>query len=82
MNPTLQKEIWQEMRSLGDRLYKVLPPDPRHPRGRNPYAHVAGCVKERFGCSYGDVPDERVGELRDYLGQLEREERKKAGGSA
>ena len=70
------------MRSLGDRLDKILPPDPRHPCGRNPYAHVAGCVKERFGCSYGDVPDERVGELRDYLGQLEREERKKAGRSA
>jgi hypothetical protein len=62
------------MRSLGDRLQGVLREDERHPRGRNPYAHVAGCVKERFGCSYGDLPDERVGELRLYLQELEREE--------
>lgn len=49
------------MRAVGDRLQGVLESDVRHPRGRNPYAHVAGCVKERFGCSYGDLPDERVG---------------------
>ena len=62
------------MRSLGDRLQGVLREEETHPRGRNPYAHVAGCVKERFGCSYGDLPDERVGELRLYLQELEREE--------
>ena len=75
MSPELKKEVWQEMRALGDRLQSVLLPDPRHPRGRNPYAHVAGCVKDHFGCSYGDLPDERVGELRDYLQALEKKER-------
>ncbi|NBQ55575.1 MAG: hypothetical protein EBU36_02815 [Verrucomicrobia bacterium] len=79
MSPDLKKEIWQEMRSLGDRLQEVLEPDPRHPRGRNPYAHVAGCVRDRFGCSYGDLPDEKAGELRTYLQELEREEREKRG---
>jgi hypothetical protein len=59
----------------GDRLQGVLESDVRHPRGRNPYAHVAGCVKERFGCSYGDLPDERVGEVRRYLIELEAEEK-------
>jgi hypothetical protein len=32
-------------------------------------------VKERFGCSYGDLPDERVGEVRRYLIELEAEEK-------
>ena len=63
------------MRAVGDRLQGVLVSDVRHPRGRNPYAHVAGCVKERFGCSYGDLPNERVGELRRYLIELEAEEK-------
>jgi len=60
---------------VGDRLQGFLESDIRHPRGRNPYAHVAGCVKERFGCSYGDLPDERVGEVRRYLIELEAEEK-------
>jgi hypothetical protein len=32
-------------------------------------------VKERFGCSYGDLPDERVGEVRRYLVELEVQEK-------
>lgn len=67
------------MRAVGDRLQGVLKSDVRHPRGRNPYAHVAGCVKERFGCSYGDLPDERVGEVRRYLIELEAEEKSLSG---
>ncbi len=67
------------MRAVGDRLQGFLESDIRHPRGRNPYAHVAGCVKEKFGCSYGDMPDERVGEVRRYLIELEAEEKSRSG---
>ena len=67
------------MRAVGDRLQGVLESDVGHPRGRNPYAHVAGCVKERFGCSYGDMADERVGEVRRYLIELEAEEKGRSG---
>ena len=63
---------------MGDRLQGFLESDIRHPRGRNPYAHVAGCVKEKFGCSYGDLPDERVGEVRRYLIELEAEEKSRS----
>jgi hypothetical protein len=68
------------MRAVGDRLQGFLESDIRHPRGRNPYAHVAGCVKEKFGCSYGDMPDERVGEIRRYLIELEAEEKSRSRG--
>lgn len=60
--------------AVGDRLKGVLRSDPRHPKGRNPYAHVAGCVREKFGCAYGELADERVIELRAYLVELEGEE--------
>jgi hypothetical protein len=63
------------MRSVGDRLKGFLENDVRHPSGRNPYAHVAGCVKKRFGCSYGELPDERVAEVRQFLIELETEEK-------
>ena len=63
------------MRAVGNRLQGVLESDVRHPRGRNPYAHVAGCVRGKFGCSYGDMPDERVGEVRRYLIELEAKEK-------
>lgn len=75
MSPDLRKQIWSEMQATGDRLRGVLPVDPRHPQGRNSHAHVAGCVKERFGCSYKDLPDERADEVRKYLVELEAAER-------
>jgi hypothetical protein len=63
------------MRAVGDRLQGILKVDVRHPGGRNPYAHVAGCVKERFGCSYGELPDEHVAEVRRFLFELETKEK-------
>jgi len=75
MSPDLRKQIWGEMQAISDRLKGVLPPDPRHPRGRNPHAHVAVCVQERFGCSYKDLPDEQVPKLREFLEELEQKEK-------
>ncbi len=75
MSPDLKREVWGEMRAVGDRLQGVLKVDVRHPSGRNPYAHVAGCVNEIFGCSYGELTDERVAEVRQFLIELEAEER-------
>jgi len=77
MSPDCRKKIWAEMQATGDRLRGVLQPDPHHPGGRNSHAHVAGCVKERFGCSYKDLPDEKVDEVRQFLVELETEEKKK-----
>ncbi|MDA7830352.1 hypothetical protein N9A57_00035 [Candidatus Pelagibacter sp.] len=43
---------------------------PDHPKGRNPYAHVAICVKEKFGNSYKDIPDDKFQEVVDYINFL------------
>jgi hypothetical protein len=36
---------------------------PNHPKERNPYTHVALCVKEKFGNSYKNIPDEKLDEV-------------------
>ena len=48
-------------------LHGQLPDHPNHPQGRNPYAHVAICVKEKFGNSYKDIPDEQFSEVLKYI---------------
>ena len=49
-----------------------LPDHPNHPKGRNPYAHVALCVKEKFSLSYKDIPDEKFEEVLDYIDFLKK----------
>lgn len=70
LSPDLKRELWGKMMKAGDRLKPVLKEDPGHPKGRNPYAHVAGCVRDKFGCSYGELPDEKVPEVILYLEEL------------
>ena len=36
------------IQEAGDYLQGQLPDHPNHPKGRNPYAHVAICVKSKF----------------------------------
>ena len=47
-----------------------LPDHPNHPKGRNPYAHIAICVKDNFNASYKDIPDEKFNEVIDYIEYL------------
>jgi hypothetical protein len=70
LSPDLKRELWGKMMKAGDRLKPVLKEDPGHPKGRNPYAHVAGCVRDKFGCSYGELPDEKATEVIFYLEEL------------
>jgi hypothetical protein len=48
-------------------LVGQLPDHPYHPKGRNPYAHVALCVKEKFKASYKDIPDEQYYDVLEYI---------------
>ena len=70
LSPDLKREVWGKMMKAGERLKPVLQEDPGHPKGRNPYAHVAGCVRDKFGCSYGELPDEKAPEVIFYLEEL------------
>ena len=73
MNKVNKERIWRLIQNTGDGLVGKLPEHPNHPKGRNPYAHVALKVKDRFGCSYKDIADERYKEVVDFLIFLNRE---------
>ena len=67
MNKINSKKIWKIIQEAGDYLAGQLPDHPNHPNGRNPYAHVALCVKKKFEVSYKDIPDEKYDEVLNYI---------------
>ena len=48
MNKENTSKLWKFIQEAGDYLDGQLPDHPNHPKGRNPYAHVAICVKNKF----------------------------------
>ena len=67
MNKENASKLWKIIQEAGDNLKDQLPDHPNHPKGRNPYAHVALCVKEKFKASYKDIPDEKFHEVVNYI---------------
>ena len=65
-----RRKLWSLIKEAGDYLQGQLPEHPNHPKGRNPYAHVALCVKEKFENSYKDIPDEKFQEVVDCIEHL------------
>ena len=67
MSPENARKIWQIILDAGDYLVGQLPDHPNHPKGRNPYAHVAICVKSKFNASYKDIPDDQLDDVIKYI---------------
>ena len=70
MSPENKRKLWQEILKAGEVLEGKLPPSPSHPTGRNPYAHVASCIKLKFGFSYGELRDTQYEEVISYISFL------------
>ena len=62
-----RRKLWTLIKEAGDYLEGQLPDHPNHPKGRNPYAHVAICVKSKFNASYKDIEDEKFDEIVSYI---------------
>jgi len=67
MNKENASKLWKIIQEAGDYLAGQLPEHSNHPKGRNPYAHVALCVKNKFKVSYKDIPDEKLDEVINYI---------------
>ena len=65
-----RRKLWTLIKEAGDYLQGQLPDHPNHPKGRNPYAHVAICVKNKFNASYKDIEDEKFDEIVNYINFL------------
>ena len=65
-----RRKLWTLIKEAGDYLQGQLPDHPNHPKGRNPYAHVAICVKSKFNASYKDIEDKKFDEIVNYINFL------------
>ena len=72
LNKVNASKIWKLIQATGDELLGKLPNHPNHPKGRNPYAHVALEVKTHFKMTYKDIPDENFDEVVRYLDFLKK----------
>ena len=61
------KKLWKIIQEAGDYLLNQLPDHPNHSNGRNSYAHIALCIKDKFGNSYKDIPDEKFNDVVNYI---------------
>ena len=70
MNKENASKLWKIIQEAGHYLQGKLPDHPNHPKGRNPYAHVALCVKNKFKLSYKDIPNNLYDDVVLYIDQL------------
>ena len=66
------KNLWVEILKAGDYLKNKLPDHPNHPKGRNPYAHVALEIKNKYNMSYKDLPDDQYEKVIDFINFLKK----------
>ena len=67
MNKENAIKLWKIIQEAGDYLQGQLPDHPNHPRGRNPYAHVAICIKIKFNSTYKKIPNHKFNEVINYI---------------
>ena len=70
MNKENSIKLWKLIQQTGDYLKDKLPDSPNHPKGRNSYAHVALEIKNYFGITYKEIPDDKLNDVIDYLEEL------------
>ena len=61
------RKLWTLIQEAGLYLLGQLPSHPNHPKGRNPYAHVALCVKEKFENSYKEKKKKKFDKVVKYI---------------
>ena len=72
MNKENASKLWKIIQKAGDYLQGQLPEHPNHPKGRNPYAHIALSIKNKFNVSYKDIDDSKLKEVLNYIEALKK----------
>ena len=72
MNEENRRKLWKIIQEAGDYLQGQLPDHPNHPKGRNPYAHVAICVKSKFNKIYKDIDDDKFNDVVQHIDFLKK----------
>ena len=72
MDKVKAKKLWDEILKAGDYLKNKLPDHPSHPKGRNPYAHVALEIRNKYNMSYKDLPNDQYEKVIDFINFLKK----------
>lgn len=67
MSPENCKIIREAILEAAEVLQNHLPDHPKHPKGKNPYAHIPKVIKNISGHSYEDLPDEYIQDVLDII---------------
>lgn len=71
MNEENKRLILERIREAGKNLEGKLPPSGKHPKGRNPYAHIPKVIKHLCGESYTQLPDEALDLVLEIIDHCE-----------
>jgi len=72
MTPENKKRLWTEILKAGDYLKDKLPSHPNHPKGRNPYAHIALEIKNKFNKSYKDLSNNKFDMVINFINYIKK----------
>ena len=66
MNDKNRKYLWRLIQLTGDYLVGKLPNHTNHPKGRNPYAHIALKIKNKFNFCKKIYLNEKLDEVKGF----------------
>jgi hypothetical protein len=58
VNEENKRKVLERIREAAKTLDGKLPPSHKHPKGRNPYAHIPKVIKHLCGESYTELSDD------------------------
>lgn len=67
MNEENRKFIKEEIDKAAQEIGNGLPQHPKHPKGRNPYAHIPKVIKSVYGKSYIYIPDDELNNVLEII---------------
>lgn len=67
MNDTNKKVIHEYILEVASVLTGSLPDHWKHPKGRNPYAHIPKVIKTVMGSSYKDLNDDTFDAVMEII---------------
>ncbi len=72
MDDARKRLLLERIREAGKSLEGRLPPSHRHPKGRNPYAHIPQVIKSVIGMSYTEAPNELYDDIVKIIDHCEK----------
>ena len=67
MNKESASKLWKVIQEAGLYLQSKLQDHPNHSKGKNAFAHVALCIKNKFGMSYKDIANKDYKKVIEYI---------------